>query len=128
MVFAMFGRKSKAKALRDGRVERRRCPLCGATTDFRECKVEKTYTAYVVVKLWNSESTAFMCTECDEVMDLDDTEPRERAQLEAKEAKEEKIRQKKALLAAKEAERKAEAQEAALDDELAAMKSRLGID
>lgn len=140
----LFGRKSKVRPLKDGRRERRKCPDCDADTTFVEVKVEKKYTAYVVVDLFNTESTAFACSECQEVMDFDrtlepDLSPREKAKLAKAEAKLEAQRAK--AQAEAEAERKrqreaqakrrqeeARAQEDALDDELTAMKARLGLD
>ena len=68
-----FGRKRSIKPIRDGRQERRKCPSCGEDTTFTEVTVEKTYTAYVVVDLFNTESTAFRCMACGEVMDLEST-------------------------------------------------------
>ncbi len=143
-MFFLFGRKSKAKAVEDGEVHVRRCPMCDATTKFYEVSVEKTYTAWVAVKLWESESTAFACSACREVMQLDATlEPelsererarleKQQAKLEAKRAKEkakEEAAQRKRIAARAEAARKEKAaREEALDDELAAMKARLGID
>ncbi len=140
----LFGRKSKVRPLKDGRRERRKCPDCDADTTFVEVNVEKKYTAYVVVDLFNTESTAFACSECQEVMDFDrtlepDLSPREKAKLAKAEAKLEAQRAK--AQAEAEAERKrqreaqakrrqeeARAQEDALDDELTAMKARLGLD
>lgn len=139
-----FGRKSKSRPLKDGRRERRKCPDCDADTTFVEVKVEKSYTAYVVVDLFNTESTAFCCSECLEVMDFERTlepnlSPREKAKLAKAEAKAEAARVKAQAKA--EAEQKqqrearakrqkddARAQEHALDDELTEMKARLGLD
>ena len=102
MPFLMFGSKGKARRVPDGRFEKRRCPECSKTTVFRECVVEKTYTAYHFVNLWSSESTKFCCDACGSVMDLDATlapelTAREQAQLEAMETKQ-------AAIAAKQAE------------------------
>lgn len=143
-MWAVFGRKKKIKPVRDGRRERRKCPLCGEDTTFFEVTIEKKFTAYVVVDLFNTESTGFQCKACDEVMDLDDThEPnlseREKKKLakaqakaeaerarklaEAEEARKREIRE-----AAEEARAEKAAKESQLDDELAAMKARMGID
>jgi predicted RNA-binding Zn-ribbon protein involved in translation (DUF1610 family) len=132
-MWLVFGRKKKIKPLEGGRRERRTCPECGANTTFIEVSVEKTYTAYVVVDLFDSESTAFQCKECGEVMDLERTqEPelsaREKAKLAKAQAKAEAQRKKELEAAAKKARAEAVAKEEALDDELAAMKARLGID
>ena len=139
-----FGRSSKIRPLEDGRRERRKCPDCDADTTFVEVKVEKKYTAYVVVDLFNTESTAFACSECQEVMDFDrtlepDLSPREKAKLAKAQAKQEAQRAKAQAKAeaeqkkrreaqAKRRQEEARAQENALDDELTAMKARLGLD
>lgn len=137
MPFVMFGRKGKVRRIPDGQFEKRRCPECDKTTVFRECVVKKTYTAYHFVNLWTSESTQFSCDACGSVMDLEDTldpelSERERAKLEGQraqlEAKEAKIAAKKARLASAQAKAQAEAKEDAVEDELAAMKKRLGLD
>jgi hypothetical protein len=136
MPFLMFGSKGKARRVPDGQFEKRRCPECGKTTVFRECVVEKTYTAYHFVNLWSSESTKFCCDACGAVMDLDETEApelsaREQAQLEALEAKQAAIAAKatelERLRAREEAQARKQAREQAVDDELAAMKARLGL-
>ena len=137
MPFLMFGSKGKARRVPDGQFEKRRCPECGKTTVFRECVVEKTYTAYHFVNLWSSESTKFCCDACGSVMDLDETDApelsaREQAQLEALETKQAAITAKQAeleRLRAKEAAHgRKQAREKAVEDELAAMKARLGLD
>ncbi|MBV1860894.1 MAG: hypothetical protein KUG77_20935 [Nannocystaceae bacterium] len=143
-MWLMFGRKSKTHPVKGGRRERRKCPDCDADTTFYEVSVKKTYTAYVVVDLLDTETTAFCCSECHEVMELERTlqpnlSPREKAKLAKANAKAEAERAKAEAKA--EAERKkrrdaqarrhraeVRAQEDALDDDLAAMKSRLGID
>lgn len=129
----LFGRKKKVKPVKDGRVQRRKCPECGETTEFREATVKKTYTAYHFVNLWDSEDTAWVCSECHEVFDLDDTDApeltaKERAQQDAIAKKEAKIAAKNAELAEKQRKQQAQQREAALDDELADMKKKLGLD
>lgn len=140
----IFGKKSKVRLVDGGEVELRRCPRCDHTGEFRECTIDKTYTAYIVVDLWSSQSKAFRCTRCHEAMPLEETRepelsPRQRAKLgkeRAKEAKrqaaaaevERKRAEREAAAARKRAEREAAAKEGALDDELAAMKARLGLD
>lgn len=142
MAFVMFGSKGKAKRVPDGRVETRRCPECDETTTFHECEVEKTYTAYHFIDLWSSTSTEFACAACGSMMALDKTldpvlSATERAALEAKQAQAAAIAAKEASVAAKRAElkrleadreaaRRKQAQEQTIEDELAAMKARLG--
>jgi endogenous inhibitor of DNA gyrase (YacG/DUF329 family) len=133
----MFGSKGKARRVPDGRFEKRRCPECGKTTVFRECVVEKTYTAYHFVNLWTSESTQFCCDACGSVMDLEATLPaelsaHEQQQLAALEAKQAAIAAKQVelerLRTKQAAEDRKRAREQAVEDELSAMKARLGLD
>jgi hypothetical protein len=130
---AIFGKSEKVKRVSDGRVERRKCPKCGKTTEFHEVVVRSKWTAYRFVKLWDSETTAFLCKACEEVMDLDDTEEPEltKKELEQRgklEEREKIVAAKAAEAAARKAESDAQQQEQAIDDELAAMKKRLGIE
>jgi ribosomal protein S27E len=136
MPFVMFGSKGKARRVPDGRFEKRRCPECGKTTVFRECVVEKTYTAYHFIDLWSSKSTQFSCDACGSVMDLEATllpelSAREQAQLEALEAKQAAIAAKQEQLERLQAQRdeqsRKQARDKAVDDELTAMKARLGL-
>jgi DNA-binding transcriptional MerR regulator len=130
---AVFGKKRKVKRVRDGESHRRKCPECGETCMFYEVTVDEKYTAYHVIKLWGSESTGFQCSECDEVMELDDTEEpeltaKEKKALEKKQALEAKERELRAAKARRKVELDAQQQEQAIDDELAAMKKKLGIE
>lgn len=136
MPFLLFGSKGKARRVADGQFEKRRCPECGKTTVFRECVVEKTFTAYHFIDLWSSKSTQFACDACGSVMELEQTlgpelSAREQAQLEAVEAKQAAIADKQAQLdrlrAQQEAESRKQARARAVEDELTAMKKRLGL-
>lgn len=125
MPFLMFGSKGKARRVPNGRCETRRCPECNKTCSFRECLVQTSYTAYHFLELWNSESTQFCCDGCGALMALEGTLPpelsaREQAQLEARAAKQ-------AAAAKQEAERRQLARAREVDDELAAIKARLGL-
>ena len=133
MPFVLFGRKGKVRRVPDGQFEKRRCPECGKTTVFRECVVEKTYTAYHFVNLWSSKSTQFSCDDCGSVMDLDDTlnpelSEREKAELAALEDKKRAIEAKQAKADRLRRQRQEQARERDIDDELSAMKARLGLD
>ena len=137
MPFVLFGRKGKVRRVPDGQFEKRRCPECGKTTVFRECLVKSTYTAYHFVSLWSSESTQFACDACGSVMPLDETEEpelsgRELGQRKELEAKQAAIQAKQAelerLMRIKTAQDRERARDDAIEDELAAMKRRLGLD
>jgi ribosomal protein S27E len=128
----IFGRKSKARLVPDGRFEKRKCPECEKTAVFRECLVANKYHVFFVVDVFDTESTKFACDRCGSVMDLDDTLDPE---LTEKEKQQAAIAAKEAAIAAKQRQleqQKARDREAAkaqnVEDELAAMKKRLGID
>ncbi len=136
MPFLLFGSKGKARRVPDGQFEKRRCPECGKTTVFRECLVEKTFTAYHFLDLWSSESTQFACDACGSLMALDKTlapelSEREQSQQRALEAKQAAIAAKQDELERLEARRRAEQREQSrrrgIEDELAAMKARMGL-
>ncbi len=133
MPFVLFGRKQKVRPVPDGRAVRRACPECGGTTTFRECVVEKTYTAYAFVDLWSSETTNFVCSACQAVMELEETgapelTPREREEAEARAEAEAAEARARAEARRAERERAAEQRERAIDDELLAIKRSLGVD
>jgi hypothetical protein len=141
MAFVMFGTKGKARRVPDGLVETRHCPECDKTTTFHECEVETTFTAYHFIDLWSSKATQFACAACGSRMPLDKTSepalsPRERAAAVAAQAKAAAVAAKEAVIAAKqaalqrldderEAARRTQARDQAVEDELAAMKARL---
>lgn len=136
MAFVMFGRKGKVRRVPDGQFEKRKCPECERTTVFRECVVSQTYTAYHFVNLWTSELTKFCCDACSAVLELDETDepelsPREQARKDEQDAalraKQSRIAAKQARLSEQRAQAREEAAEEAVEDELAAMKKRLGL-
>jgi hypothetical protein len=131
MPFVMFGSKGKARRVPDGQFEKRRCPECDKTTVFRECVVEKTFTAYHFIDLWSSKSTQFCCDACGSIMALEKTlapelSAREQAQLDALAGKQAAIAAKQDQLERQEAQRRKQAQAQSIEDELAAIKARLG--
>ena len=125
-----FGSKTKIKLVPDGKVVRRRCPECGRTTEFREAQAERSYSAYSVVKLWDSTATVYVCASCGEAMELEDTaapelSAREREELRQIAAQEAKVAEKKRLLEDKRTEQARRDREAQIDVELEALKRRL---
>jgi hypothetical protein len=129
----IFGRKSKARLVPDGRFEKRRCPECEKTAVFRECLVSHKYHVFFVVDLFDTESTKFACDKCGAVMDLDDTlatelTEKEQQQQAAIAAKEAEIAAKQRQLEQQKARERDAAKARGVDDELAAMKKRLGLD
>ena len=69
-MFVWFGRKVQVKTVPGGRVEHGRCPQCGDDARFRECIATKTWTAYSVLDLVDSEERVFRCSECAELLQL----------------------------------------------------------
>ena len=129
----IFGRKSKARLVPDGRFEKRRCPECGKTAVFRESIVAHKYHVFFVVDLFDTESTKFCCDKCGSVMDLSDTlDPElteaERKKAEALAAKEAAIEAKRRMLEQKKAREREAAKSQSIEDELAEMKKRLGLE
>ncbi|HWB81973.1 MAG TPA: hypothetical protein VG755_43725 [Nannocystaceae bacterium] len=129
----IFGRKSKARLVEDGRFEKRRCPECGKTAVFRECLVTNKYHVFFVVDVFDTESTKFACDKCGAVMDLDDTKDpelteKEKQQQAAIAAKEAEIAAKQRALEQQKMRERDAAKAQGVEDELAAMKKRLGID
>lgn len=121
-----FGQEKKAKVVRGGERVRRRCPECGATTSFVECRVESKFTAYSVINLWDDQSTGYMCSACQSVMEMEDTLDPELTAAEREALAQERAR---ALEAARSERAQAKArQDAEIDDELAALKRKLGQD
>ena len=115
--------KKRAKTVRGSRRVKRRCPKCEETTHFRECTVTHDVSVYSV-KLWDDEYRAFACSNCDEVMDLDDTLEPELSEREQR--KLEKERQRALEAARRERERKEAEKTQLVDHELAALKRKLG--
>jgi predicted RNA-binding Zn-ribbon protein involved in translation (DUF1610 family) len=129
----IFGRKSKARLVPDGRFEKRRCPECGKTAVFREALVSHKYHVFFVVGLFDTESTKFCCDKCGATMDLDDTlDPElseaDRKKVEALAAKEAEIEAKRRALEAKQAKQREAAKAQSVEAELAEMKKKLGRD
>ena len=129
----IFGRKSKARLVPDGRFEKRRCPECGKTAVFREALVNHKYHVFWALELFGTESTKFCCDKCSAMMDLDDTlEPelteKEKAQQEALAAKEAKVEAKRRELEDRKARERDAAKAQSVEDELAQMKKKLGLE
>lgn len=119
-----FGSKKRAKRVEGGRRVKRKCPECNATAEFYECVVKRSVTAFSVVKLWDGESIAFACSECGELTELDETLAPE---LSAREQRELDKQSARALEAAERERERADAKKTRqVDDELAAIKRKLG--
>lgn len=121
MIF-LLGRKTKYRPLADGGRVRRRCPECGADGEIVACERVQTYEAYFV-NLFDTRKTVWVCTSCKEEVDVGEQLPpgeedRRRAELAASERARAARRQQLAD--------KAEAVKQRVEDELAALKAKLG--
>lgn len=119
------GRKRKFRPRPDGRTHRRKCPECGETTEFREGDVHDSYSAFSV-KLFDDDYQAFQCSSCGEVMALDESLEPALTAAEQRALDEQRTRELEA--ARHEREREEAAKQRQVDDELAAIKRRLGKD
>jgi hypothetical protein len=109
----IFGAKWKIAAKAGGQRVRRLCPKCGRVSEFVEGTKTTTMTVLIAVDVVGMDSTVYCCSSCQDWMALDDTKPppltdKERAAQEKTREKEAKARDKK------------------VDDELAALKKKLG--
>ncbi|AKF11158.1 hypothetical protein [Sandaracinus amylolyticus] len=130
-MFFLFGQKKRAKRIAGARAITVRCPHCEKPRVFVEVELERTYTAYVMIDLWTSKDRAFGCTECGEILDADSDEAV--AALAALDAPDPKAlaKQRAALEAERAARAKAreaeqEQRDRDVEDELAALKKKLG--
>ncbi len=65
-----FGKKTKVKTVRGGRVTESDCPECHQQARFVECIVSSTWTAYSILDLSDSEERLFRCSECAELFEI----------------------------------------------------------
>jgi hypothetical protein len=124
-----------------GRKEPFACENCKATTTFYECLVDEHIKAYFVLKLWGRTKRIMQCGECLAACDYYYVFPKEKeaeekavaerqrreAEAEAKRRDQEEAARKareEAEIRRREEQRRAD--EAKVDDELAALKHKLG--
>jgi hypothetical protein len=133
-MFVWWGTRSKVRPVKGGRKERMECPSCGEVATFRECVAEEALTVFSVVSLSEDREVVYRCGECGELFDLVET-PDAGAPARDPAADPEAARRRAAAdrAAAERAERerreraRAEARRAAsVEDELAALKRKLG--
>jgi hypothetical protein len=119
----LFHRKARTAVVRGGKTMVHECPTCERTTRFAEVEVTKKYGVWFVDVLDDKER-AYRCTECGDTFDLVEAAPQPAAsstgwarteQLAAEQ------RRRDAFAASQRA-----AIETRLDDELAALKKKMG--
>lgn len=148
-MFLWFGNKTSVQAVRGGRKVVADCPGCGATCQFHECRQKKSFNLYVVVPLLEDQQTVFRCTNCGGVFEMvaepeaevtaDVANRRDRRAAEKARRKQQKLEERRE----REAKRLAEARRLAeqkrrqkaaaererkIEDDLAALKRRMGQD
>ncbi len=83
LMFILFGTKSKAKLVPDGRRGERRCGECNKRTTWVECVVKDSFNIFFVDVL-DSTARCMRCTECGEDCAIEDWDrAQRRAQLDA---------------------------------------------
>lgn len=141
-----LGARTRTKPKKGGKRVRRHCPECECDADFVEVEVDHTLTAYLFVDLFTLNDEGYACTECHEVMDLDDTAPpknivhdrpgKKKSGLLGRMAMRQEQRQQErearaAERAKQEAREQREAERAAkkkaVDDELEELKKKMGL-
>lgn len=128
-MFLLLGHKTKFKPLTPERRIRRRCPECDRTADLLACERVRSFSAFFV-DVFDIRKTVWVCTACQEVADLPDALPDADADAEALEL--EATRQRQLADAAARETRRARVEERAqsvkqrVEDELAALKAKLG--
>ncbi|TPV97202.1 MAG: hypothetical protein B7733_00680 [Myxococcales bacterium FL481] len=124
-MFVWFNNRKKMRVVRGGKRIRRRCPECDATTEFVECTFERKLTAFSLVELWGEKGSAFSCTECHEVFEIEDTPEPEVSAHERQAQQRERLRKAEEARAAR-ARAKAQ-RDAQVDKELEDLKRKLNL-
>ena len=123
-MFLLFGRKTKFRPLEGGRRVRRRCPECGQEAEILACERVHTYEAYFV-GLFDTAKAVWVCSACKEEIELPDALPAGEADAERKRKELEAAEQARAARRQQLTD-KAEAMKQKVEDELAALKAKLG--
>jgi uncharacterized C2H2 Zn-finger protein len=144
-MWLLFHRNAKTRAVKDGEKFVQECPGCGETAKFIEVELEESYGVFFVDFIEGDKERAYRCTCCGEVFDAkDDAAKPAPAKTEAPAAPQRPARHQLVLPSAPpttqslaviekqqalEAQRRREAAEVKavrIEDELAALKKRLG--
>lgn len=131
----------------NGRKVKLTCKNCGKESNWHECRIEDSIKVYAVVELWKNSKRVMQCGECLATCDYYEMFPGEKEEeekqaaekkqkelqheqeLEAKKkAEEEAERKRKEEIACKKREEEKKAKDAAIEDELEALKKSMGMD
>jgi len=129
-MWMLFHHRSKTKPVADGETFTQRCPSCDKTAEFHEVEVSQGVGAFFV-DLVEDRERAYRCGACGDTFDVADQAPDQSLDLESLPSPEEIEASQKAerqrLAAAAQARREiAERKANQIEDELAAIKRRLG--
>ena len=69
----ILGRRQKVRPKKGGERVWRHCPECDQDAMFLEAEVDTTYTAFFAVELFSLEDETYVCSACQEQVDLDAT-------------------------------------------------------
>jgi hypothetical protein len=134
-VFLWLGTSKQTRRVKGGRKQRAFCPECGEETTFVEVEIHEKLQLFAVLDLLEDKERAFRCLECDlvgqlfengevpagvlEDLSLAAAERLERARAAERLAQATRDRERR--------ERECRAREARADEELAALKARMGL-
>jgi uncharacterized C2H2 Zn-finger protein len=109
-------RKGSTKVVPDGETFTEACPTCQKRTRFVEVAITSQYGVFFVIDMIKDEERAFRCTSCGDIFDLKDDAAASRAPAPPP----------KPVVEVKPDRAAVERIEKKIDDELAALKRKLG--
>jgi hypothetical protein len=127
-MWMLFHRKAKTRVVRGGETFVQRCPECGLDARFHEVEVTEKFGVFFV-DVVGDRQRAFLCSNCEEVFDAKDELPGDsRPALPSPQqlAREAKISEQERVAAERARREAVEAKAKQIDDELAALKKRMG--
>jgi hypothetical protein len=134
-VFLWLGTSKQTRRVKGGRKQRAFCPECAEETTFVEVEIHEKLQLFAALDLLEDKERAFRCIECDSVGQLlengdvpagalENLSPAAAERLERARAAERLAR---ATRDRERRERERRAREARADEELAALKARMGL-
>ncbi|HEY5946609.1 MAG TPA: hypothetical protein VIV40_14000 [Kofleriaceae bacterium] len=114
-------RKGSTQVVPDGQTFTEECPTCQQRTRFVEVAIKSSYGVFFVLDMISDEERAFRCTRCGDTFDLKDDAPTSAAKPAVS-----KPAPSKPVVAVKPDRAAIEKIENRIEDELAALKKRMG--
>ena len=118
-MWLLFHRNAKTRPVRDGHTFVETCPACHQRARFVEVEIEENFGVWFVDVVGDKER-AYRCTACAETFDMKDDATEEAAPAPAPRRPAVAVRTDEEIAAER------DAREIRLDDELAALKKRMG--